>query len=64
MGHHLLKLFLLLLVPKVVLLLALALVTGVIPVVVIVLVGGVELLSLGVVGDDVGGVTALEAAPQ
>jgi hypothetical protein len=40
-GHHLLEL---LLVPEAVLLLALALVTGVVPVVVGVLVGGVELL--------------------
>jgi hypothetical protein len=48
----------------VVLLLALALVAGVIPVVVVVLVGGVDLLPLGAVGDVVGGVTALEAAPR
>jgi hypothetical protein len=61
-GHHLLKL--LLLVPEVVLLLALALVAGVIPVVVVVLVGGVKLLPLGAVDDEVGGVTALEAAPR
>jgi type IV secretory pathway TrbL component len=62
--HHLLKLLLLLLVPEVVLLLALALVTGVIPVVVVILVGGVELLSLGAIGDEVGGAAALEAAPR
>jgi hypothetical protein len=49
-GHHLLEL-LLLLVPEAVVLLALALVTGVVPVVVVVLVGGVELLPLGAVGD-------------
>jgi hypothetical protein len=61
-GHHLLEL--LLLVPEAVLLLALALVAGIIPVVVVVLVGGVELLPLGAVGDEVGGVTALEAAPR
>jgi hypothetical protein len=48
----------------VVLLLTLALVAGVIPVVVVVLVGGVKLLPLGTVGDEVGGVTALEAAPR
>jgi hypothetical protein len=48
----------------VVVLLALALVTGVVPVVIVVLVGGVELLPLGAVGDKVGGVTALEAAPR
>jgi hypothetical protein len=56
--HHLLKL--LLLVPEVVFLLALALVTGVVPVVVVLLIGGVELLPLGAVGDEVGGVAALE----
>jgi hypothetical protein len=48
----------------VVLLLSLALVTGVISVVVVVLVGGVELLLLGAVSDKVGGVAALEAAPR
>jgi hypothetical protein len=48
----------------VVLLLSLALVAGVIPVVVVVLVGGVELLPLGAVSDEVGGVTALKAAPR
>jgi hypothetical protein len=63
MGHHLLEL-LLLLVPEVVLLLALALVVGVVPIAVVVLVGGVELLPLGAVGDEVGGVTALEVAPR
>jgi hypothetical protein len=61
-GYHLLEL--LLLVPEVVLLLSLALVAGVIPVVVVVLVGGVKLLPLGAVSDEVGGVTALEAAPR
>jgi hypothetical protein len=61
-GHHLQKL--LLLIPKAVLLLALALVARVVPVVVIVLVGGIELLPLGSVGDEVGGVTALETAPR
>jgi hypothetical protein len=59
--HHLLEL-LLLRVPKAVLLLALALIAGVVPVVAVVLVRGVELLPLGAVGDEVGGVTALEAA--
>jgi hypothetical protein len=61
-GYHLLEL--LLLVPEVVLFLALTLVAGVIPVVVVVLVGGVKLLPLGAVGDEVGGVTTLEAAPR
>jgi hypothetical protein len=65
LGHHLLEPFLLLLIPEVALLLALALVTEVIPVVVVVLVGGgVMLLPLGAVGDEVGGVTALEAATR
>jgi hypothetical protein len=54
-GHHLL-------VPEAVLLLALALVAGVVPVVVVVFVGGVDLSPLGAVGDEVGGVAALEAA--
>jgi hypothetical protein len=55
-GHHLLKL-LLLLVLEAVLLLVVALA-------IVVLVGGVELLPLGVVGDEVGGVAALEAVPR
>jgi hypothetical protein len=62
-GHHLLEL-LLLVVPEAVLPLALALVAGVISVVVVVLIGGVELLPLGAVGDKVGGVAALEVAPR
>jgi hypothetical protein len=48
----------------VVLLHALTLVAGVIPIVVVVLVGGVELFLLGAVGDEVGGVTALKAAAR
>jgi hypothetical protein len=60
--HHLLELFLL--IPEAVLLLAFALVAGVILVVVVVLVRGVKLLPLGAVGDEVGGVTALEATPR
>jgi hypothetical protein len=64
-GHHLLEPLLLLLVPEAVLLLALALVAGVISVVLVVLIGGgVELLPLGAVGDEVGGVAALEATPR
>jgi hypothetical protein len=58
------ELLLLLHIPKVVLLLALALVAGVISVVVVVLIGGVKLLPLGAVGDEVGCVATLEAAPQ
>jgi hypothetical protein len=61
-GYHLLEL--LLLVLEAVLLLALALVAGVVPVVVVVLVGGVELLPLGAVSDEVDGVAALEAASR
>jgi hypothetical protein len=61
-GHHLLKL--LLLVPEAVLLLIITLVV-VVPLDVVVFVGGgVELLSLRAVGDEVGGVVALEAAPR
>jgi hypothetical protein len=58
------KLLLLLLVSEAVLLLALALVAGVVLVVVVVLIGGVKLLPLGAVGDEVGCVAALEAAPR
>jgi hypothetical protein len=63
--HDLLEL-LLLLVSEVVLLLVVTLVVGVILVVVVlvILVGRVELLPLVVVGDEVGGVTALEATPS
>jgi hypothetical protein len=61
-GHHLLEL--LLIVHEAVLLLALALVAGVVSIVVVVLVGGVELLPLGAVSDKVGGVAALETTPR
>jgi hypothetical protein len=57
LGHHLLELFL---VPGAVLLLVIALVV-VIPLDVVVLIGGVKLLPLGAVDDEVGGVTTLEA---
>jgi hypothetical protein len=60
-GHHLLEL---LLVPEAVLLLALALVAGVVPVVVVVFVRGVKLLPLGAVNDEVSDVAAFEAAPR
>jgi hypothetical protein len=63
LGHHLLELLLLLLVPEAVLLLIVALAI-VVPLGVAILVGGVKLLPLGAVGDEVGGVTALEAAPR
>jgi hypothetical protein len=62
LGHHLLEL--LLFVPEAVLLLTLTLVTGVIPIVVVLLIGGVELLPLGAVDDEVGGVATLQAAPR
>jgi hypothetical protein len=61
LGHHLLKL---LLIPEAVLLLTIALVTGVVPVVLVVLLGGVKLLPFGAIGDEVGGVVALEATPR
>jgi hypothetical protein len=62
-GHHLLEL-LLLLVPEAVLLLVVTLALVILLGVVILVGGGVELLPLGAVGDEVGGVTALEAAPR
>jgi hypothetical protein len=48
----------------VVLLLIITLVARVVLVGVVVLVGGVKLLPLGAVGDEVGGIAALEAAPR
>jgi hypothetical protein len=61
-GHHLLKLLLLLIFKAVLLIVALAIV---IPLGVVILVRGVvELLPLGAVGDEVGGVTTLKAAPR
>jgi hypothetical protein len=63
LGHNLLDLLLLLLVPEVVLLLIVVL-TIVVPLDVVILVRGGELLSLGAVSDEVGGVTTLEAAPR
>jgi hypothetical protein len=63
LGHDLLK-HLLLLVPKAVLLLFIALAIVVQLSVVVLVGGGVELLPLGVVSDEVGGVTALEVAPR
>jgi hypothetical protein len=59
-GHDLLE-FLLLVPEAVLLLVALAIV---ILVVIVILIGGVELLPHGTVGDEVGGVTALDAAPR
>jgi hypothetical protein len=64
LGHHLLKLLLLLLlIPEAVLLVVTLAV--VVSLGVVILVGGrVELLPLGAVGDEVGGVTALKATPR
>jgi hypothetical protein len=62
LGHDLLE-FLLLLISESVLLVV-TLVAGVVPVDVVILVGGFELLPLGTVGDEVGGITALKAAPR
>jgi hypothetical protein len=61
-----LELLLLIIVPKAIPFLIIALVARVIPVViaVVVLVGGVELLPLATVGDEVGGVATLEAVPR
>jgi hypothetical protein len=53
---------LLVVVFEAVLLLVVALVARVIPVDVVILVGGVELLPLGAISDEVSGITALEAA--
>jgi hypothetical protein len=47
----------------VVLLLVVTLVARVVSVSIVVLVGGVKLLPLGAIGDEVSGVTTLEAAP-
>jgi hypothetical protein len=64
LGHDLLELLLLLLlVPEVVLLHVIALAV-VVPIGVVALVVGVELHPLGSVGDEVGGVAALEATPM
>jgi hypothetical protein len=60
-GHHLLKL-LLLLVPEAVLLLVVALAVVISLGVVVLIGGGVELLPLGAVDDEVSGVAALESA--
>jgi hypothetical protein len=65
LRYHLLELLIIIIVLEAVLLLALSLVAGVIPIVVVVLVGGwVELLPLGAVDDEVSGVAALEAATR
>jgi hypothetical protein len=55
---------LLLLIPEAVLLLVIALIARVVPVGLLVLVRGVELLPLEAISDEVGGVAALEAAPR
>jgi hypothetical protein len=63
LGHDLLEL-LLLIVFEAVLLVVVTLVARVILVGVVLLVGGLELLPLGAVGDEVGGFAALEIAPR
>jgi hypothetical protein len=63
LRHDLLELLFLLLIPEAVLLLIVALDVGVVPVGVVVLVGGVKFLPLGAVRDEVGGITAFKAAP-
>jgi hypothetical protein len=60
-GHHLLELLLLLVPDTVLLIIALVVV---IPFGIVVLVGGVEFLPLGIVGNEVSGVAALETAPR
>jgi hypothetical protein len=64
LGHDLLELFLLVVFSEAVLLLDVVLITGVIPVDVVILIGGVKLLPLRAVGDEVGDVTTLKAAPR
>jgi hypothetical protein len=63
LGHDLLKL-LIIVVSEAVLILVVALVVGVILVGIVILVEGVELLLLGAIGDELGGLAALEAAPR
>jgi hypothetical protein len=62
-GHHLLEL-LLLVVPRAVFLLVVILIVVISFGVVILVGGGVMFLSLGAVGDTVGGVAALKAGPR
>jgi hypothetical protein len=59
-----LELLLLVLVSEAVLLIVVTLIARVVPVGVVVLVGGVKLLALGAIGDEVSGVTALKATPE
>jgi hypothetical protein len=54
---------LLVVVSEVVLLLVATLVVVVVSIGIVILVGGVKLLPLGAIGDEVSGVTALEPAP-
>jgi hypothetical protein len=62
-GHDLLELLLLIVIPKSIRHLVVALAVVVL-VVVVILVGGVEFLPLRTVGDEVGDVTVLEVAPR
>jgi hypothetical protein len=63
LGHDLLELLLVVVVFEVVLLLVVALVAVVIPVGIVILVGGLELLPLRSIGDEMSSVAALEAVP-
>jgi hypothetical protein len=65
LGYDLLELLLVVVVvvSKAILPLVVTLVAGVVPVGVVILVGGAELLPIGAIDDEVSGVTALEAAP-
>jgi hypothetical protein len=63
LGHNLLKILLLDVVSEAVLLVV-VLVARVILVGVVILVGGVKLLPLGAIGDEVSGVTTLKAASE
>jgi hypothetical protein len=58
-----LELLLLVLVSEAVLLIVVTLIARVVPVGVVILIGGVKLLALGAIGDEVSGVTALKATP-
>jgi hypothetical protein len=61
-GHHLLELLFLFLIPEVVLLVIVL--DAIVPLSVVILVGGVKFLSLGAVSDEVSGVATLKSAPR
>jgi hypothetical protein len=64
LGHDLLELLLVVVVSEVVLLLVVTFVVVVVLVGVVVFVGGVKLLPIGAIGDEVSGASALKAAPR